>query len=137
MGKEDDEILDSLIPEGFQPVLIFMNKYSEDTVIKRRGDDISVINDVVDFIKKIDVEDYERGVYPERGYSISLFNSINEVVSIDFNEDNSIFYRYDYRVKDIKNNVYQFEHEYEFYQISNWQFDESRLEGIFLRLDYY
>jgi hypothetical protein len=137
MWKEEDEVIESLIPEGFQPVLIFINKYSEDTVIKKSGDDTSDINDVVDFIKEIDVEDYERGVYPELVYNISLFNNINEVVKIGFHEDNSIFYTYEYRVKDKENNVYQFEHEYEFYQISNLQFDANRLEEFFSRLDDY
>jgi len=137
MWKEEDEIIESLIPEGFQPVLFFMNKYSEDTVIKRRGDDTTVINNVVDFIKKIDIEDYEMGVYPECGYSISLFNSVNERVSIDFNEDNSIWYRYDYRVKDKKSDVYHFEGEFELYQISDSHFDAKRLEDIFSRLDDY
>lgn len=133
--QEADEIMESLIPENFQPVLIFMNKYSEDTVIKRRGDDISVVNEAVDFIKDIDVENYEKGVYPECRYSMSLFNSVNEVVMISFNEDNSIFYGYTYKVKDKKTNSYHFEDEYEFYQISNSNFDIFGLEEIFSGLD--
>ena len=139
MWKEEVEFIESLIPEGFQPVLIFMNKYSEETVIKKNGDDTTVINDVVGFIKEIDIdiEDNEIDVYPERRYSISLFNSVNERVSIDFNEDSSIWYRYDYRVKDKKSEVYHFEGEFELYQISNSQFDSKRLEDIFSGLDDY
>ena len=77
----------------------------------------------------------EEDIYPEELYSryqIKLINISNDSLSISFYDDNTIWYRYNYRVKDSGSINFTYKKEYTVAKILNSEFDIEQLEDEFL-----
>ena len=133
--ETDDLINSSLIPNDFKAVQVFMYKSREDAFIRRKTVDTHVINDITSMVQELIIEE---DIYPEEmnsRYGINLINSSNENVSISFYDDNIIWYRYNYKIKDGDSINYIYKNEFTVARIINSEFDIGQLEDNFLQFE--